>query len=68
MPSTTEYLAAFDKGQSLVDALNSPEAANLAFRSLDFSYLLEEDRLRRNVPIKMTAALAQFGIEFDHAE
>ncbi len=37
--------AACDKGRSLVDALNSPEAANPAFRSLD-SYLLEGDRQR----------------------
>lgn len=46
--------------------MNSPEAADPAFPSLDSSYLLEEDTLRRNVPEEMTAALAQFGIGFDH--
>lgn len=68
MPPSTEYLAACDKGRSLVDALNLPEAANPAFRSPDSSSLLEEDRLRREVPIEMSAALANFGIGFDHAE
>lgn len=68
MPQSAEYLTACDKGRSFVDALNSPEAANPVFPSLDSSYLLEEDELWRNVPKEMTAALAHFGIGFDHAE
>ena len=62
MLSSTKYLAACDKGRSLVDKLNSSEATNPAFPSLDSSYLLEENKLRRHVPQEMTDALAQFGI------
>lgn len=68
MAPSTEYLAACDKGHFLFDALNSPEAANPAYPSLDSSYSLEENKLRRNVPIEMTAALTQFGFGFEDVE
>lgn len=65
---STEYLAACDKGRSLVEVLNSPEAANPAYPSLDSSYSLEENKLRRYIPKEIITTLTQFDIRFKDVE
>lgn len=67
-PPTDVYLAAVERGRALFDELAVIRADQPAHRSIEDSYWIEEDELRRGKPEIFGRVLANFGIAFDSVE
>ena len=67
-PPTDVYIAAVERGRALFNELAVVRADQPVDRSIEESYWIEEDQLRRGKPAILGRTLAKFGIAFDAVE